>query len=65
MTASINSVAPHDLHWIVVPPGGTDDLYIIATITVIVATVLFGVLFFWLHSLPDRLGRRAVRANGW
>jgi hypothetical protein len=28
---------------------------------VIVATVLLGVLFFWLHSLPERMGHRKLQ----
>jgi hypothetical protein len=61
MTASINPLAPHDLPWFVTAPGGTDGLYIITTIIVVVATVLLGVLFFWLHSLPERMGHRKLQ----
>lgn len=61
MSASINPLAPHDLPWFVTAPGGTDVLYIITTIVVIVATVLLGVLFFWLHSLPERMGHRKLQ----
>jgi hypothetical protein len=28
---------------------------------VIVATVLLGVFFFWLHSLPERMGHRKLQ----
>lgn len=61
MTASINPLAPHVLPWFVTAPDGTDSLYIITTVIVVVATVLLGVLFFWLHSLPERMGHRKLQ----
>ena len=61
MSAAVNPLAPHDLPWFVTPPGGTDGLYIVTTIIVIAATVLLGVLFFWLHSLPERMGHRKLQ----
>ena len=61
MSVSVNPLAPHDLPWFVTPPGGTDGLYIVTTIIVIAATVLLGVFFFWLHSLPERMGHRKLQ----
>jgi hypothetical protein len=61
MSASINPLAPHDLPWFVTAPGATDGLYVVTTVIVIVATVLIGVLFFWLHSLPERMGHRKLQ----
>ena len=61
MSASINPLAPHVLPWFVTPPGGTDGLYVFTTILVIVGCVLIGVLFFWLHSLPERMGHKKLQ----
>jgi len=36
-------------------------LYVITTLVVVVATVLLGVLFFWLHSLPERMGHKKLQ----
>ena len=36
-------------------------LYVIATIMVIVSVLLIGVLFFWLHSLPERMGHKKLQ----
>lgn len=46
----------------VTPPGGTDGLYIVTTIMIIVTTDLLGALFFWLHFLPGRMEHRVIRA---
>ena len=61
MSASVNPLAPHDLPWFVTAPGATDGLYVVTTIVVIAATVLLGVFFFWLHSLPERMGHRKLQ----
>lgn len=61
MSQSVNPLAPHDLPWFVTAPGATDGLYVVTTIVVIAATVLLGVFFFWLHSLPERMGHRKLQ----
>lgn len=61
MSSSVNPLAPHSLPWFITAPGATDGLYIVTTIVVIAATVLLGVFFFWLHSLPERMGHRKLQ----
>src|SRR5262245_40430034 len=56
-----HSAAPEHPPWFVTGPGATDTLYIITTIVVIVAVLLLGVLFFWLHSLPERMGHKKLQ----
>ena len=53
--------APEHLPWFVTAPGATDVLYIITTILVVVSVILLGVLFFWLHSLPERMGHKKLQ----
>ncbi len=60
-SATVNPLAPHDLPWFITPPGQTDTLYVATTLIVIIATVLLGVFFFWLHSLPERMGHRKLQ----
>lgn len=60
-TESMNPLAPHVLPWFITAPGGTDVLYIITTLVVIAMVVLLGVGFFWLHSLPERMGHRKLQ----
>jgi hypothetical protein len=53
--------ASHHLPWFLTAPGESDTLYTITTI-VVVATVLgLGVVFFRLHSLPERLGHKKLQ----
>ena len=61
MTESINPLAPHDLPWFVTAPGSTDVLYVITLLVVIGIVVFLGVAFFWLHSLPKRMGHRKTQ----
>ena len=61
MSATQNPLAPHVLPWFVTPPGGTDTLYIITTVIVILSVVMLGVFFFWLHSLPERMGHKKLQ----
>ncbi len=38
-----------------------DALLVAAAITLVVAVLLLGVMFFWLHSLPERLGHKKLQ----
>lgn len=53
--------APHHLPWFITAPGQTDILYVITTILVVGTVLALGVLFFWLHSLPERLGHKKLQ----
>ena len=61
MSATQNPLAPHVLPWFITPPGGTDGLYVATTIIVIISVVMLGVFFFWLHSLPERMGHKKLQ----
>jgi hypothetical protein len=61
MSAEMNPLAPHALPWFITAPGDTDGLYVFTTIIVIISVVLIGVFFFWLHSLPERMGHKKLQ----
>lgn len=61
MAASGPSAASSHLPWFITPPGQTDTLLVIAVILLIVSVLLLGVMFFWLHSLPERLGHKKLQ----
>jgi hypothetical protein len=61
MAVSQHPAAPHFLPWFVTAPGETDVLYVITTVVVVVSVLLLGVLFFWLHSLPERMGHKKLQ----
>jgi hypothetical protein len=56
-------VAVDHLPPFVTPPGETDLLLVIMTVVLIGAVLLFGVFFFWLHSLPERLVHNATKVH--
>ncbi len=61
MTASQHPAASHTLPWFLTAPGESDVLFTF-TILMVTATVLgLGVLFFRLHSLPERLGHKKLQ----
>jgi hypothetical protein len=58
MSAEVNPAATHHMPIFITPPGQTDVLTVITAIFLLVAVVAFGLLFFRLHSLPERLAHR-------
>jgi multisubunit Na+/H+ antiporter MnhF subunit len=56
-----NPAAPHHIPWFVPSPDGSDPLLVGTALIVLGATVLIGVLFFVLHSLPERLGHKKLQ----
>jgi hypothetical protein len=62
MAASEQAAAgAHHLPWFITAPGQTDTLYVITTVLVVGTVALLGILFFWLHSLPERLGHKKLQ----
>jgi hypothetical protein len=61
MSANTNPLVPHDLPWFMTGPGNVDVLFISVTVIVGVAVVLLGVTFFWLHSMPERMGHKKLQ----
>jgi hypothetical protein len=53
--------ASHHLPWFLTAPGDSDILFTITTIVVIATVLGLGVLFFRLHSLPERLGHKKLQ----
>lgn len=61
MELTLNPAAPHSLPWFITPPGSTDVLMNFTVVLVLLAVLLIGVLFFWLHSLPERMGHKKLQ----
>jgi hypothetical protein len=55
MTTSLNPAAPHHLPIFITAPGDTDVLMVVTGIFLLVAVVTSGLLFFRLHTLPERM----------
>ena len=54
-------LASHSLPWFTPGADGSDPLFTVATLSVVAAVTLLGVLFFTLHSLPERLGHKKLQ----
>jgi hypothetical protein len=59
MDASLHPVSPHHLPMFITEPGHTDVLLVVTAIVLLACVIGFGVLFFWLHSLPERIAHKS------
>jgi len=55
MDAPLHPVASHHLPSFITPPGETDILMVITAIILAGSVLTFGIVFFRLHSLPERM----------
>jgi hypothetical protein len=53
-----HAAAKQHLPWFLTAPGDTDILMTFTTIVVVATVFGLGVIFFRLHSLPERLGHK-------
>ena len=53
--------ASHHLPWFLTAPGDSDILFTITTILLLLIVFGLGVVFFRLHSLPERLGHKKLQ----
>jgi hypothetical protein len=59
MAEPLHPAATHHLPSFITAPGETDVLMVIMAIFLAFSVLLFGVFFFWLHSLPERMAHRS------
>lgn len=61
MTAAQNPAASDHMPWFLTAPGHTDILFAFTTLMVFATILGLGVVFFRLHSLPERLGHKKLQ----
>jgi hypothetical protein len=61
MSPAQHAAASHHLPWFLTAPGDSDILFTITTIIVLLVVFGLGVVFFRLHSLPERLGHKKLQ----
>ena len=61
MEPARHAVSSHELPWFLTAPGQSDTLMTITTIVVIAVILGLGLVFFRLHSLPERLGHKKLQ----
>lgn len=59
MSDDIHPLAPHHLPPFFAGPDGSDSLFTIMVFLVVAGIILLGVLYFTLHSLPERMARKS------
>jgi hypothetical protein len=58
VAASLHPAASHHLPAFITAPGQTDVLLVITGVILLVAVLMFGIVFLRLHSLPERMAHR-------
>lgn len=61
MSDGLHPAAPHSVPWFISGPHEGDALYVMTTVSVLAAVIGLGVLFFTLHSLPERMGHKKLQ----
>lgn len=61
MAESLHPAAPHHLPSFIAAPGETDVLMVVTVLVLTVGVMLFGVLFFRLHTLPERIAHKSKK----
>src|SRR5215207_398452 len=59
MTDSHHPLASHQLPSFITAPGETDVLMVVMAVIMAVSILGFGILFFRLHTLPERMAHRS------
>jgi hypothetical protein len=63
MTELLHPAASHHLPSFITAPGETDVLMVIMGIFLALAVLMFGILFFRLHTLPERIAHKSKRVQ--
>jgi hypothetical protein len=57
--AQLHPEAAHNLPSFIAAPGDTDVLMVVTGLFLVFAVLMFGVVFFRLHSLPERIAHKS------
>lgn len=61
MSVSLHPAAPHDLPAFIAAPGEPDILMAVMAVFLVVAVLAVGLLFFRLHTLPERMAHKSQK----
>ena len=59
MEEALHSLAPHQLPVFLPGPDGSDILFTVVVVMMIVMVIAFGVIYFSLHALPEKIAHGA------
>ena len=54
----LHPAAPHHLPSYITPPGETDVLMVVTGVILLLSVLMFGSIFFRLHTMPERMAHR-------
>lgn len=61
MTSAANPAATDHIPWFLSSPDGSDGLLTVVAVILAVSIFGIGVVFFKLHSLPERMGHKKLQ----
>src|SRR5215467_9671248 len=61
MADSLNPAAPHHFPAFITAPGETDVLMVVMAVILALCVLGFGILFFRLHTLPERMAHKSKK----
>ena len=61
MAQSLHPAATHDLPAFITAPGETDVLMVAMAVILLLAVVMFGLVFLRLHTLPERMAHKSQK----
>ena len=61
MADAIHPAATHDMPAFITAPGDTDVLMVAMALTLVLATLGFGLVFLRLHTLPERIAHKSKK----
>lgn len=61
MSTALHPAAPHVLPFFLPSAEGSDPLFVVACITLLVSVLVVGVLFLRLHTLPERMAHKSQK----
>jgi hypothetical protein len=63
MTGSLHPAASDHLPSFITAPGETDVLMVVMSVFLVLAVLMFGVLFLHLHTLPERIAHKSKKVQ--
>jgi hypothetical protein len=63
MAAPLHQAATEHLPSFITPPGETDTLMVVTAAILAVSILMFGILFFRLHNLPEQMAHKSKKAQ--
>ncbi|MCP8937925.1 hypothetical protein NK718_05310 [Alsobacter sp. SYSU M60028] len=61
MPDKLHPMATEHLPIFIPAPGGTDVLMVVVGVFLVAVVLLVGLLFFWLHTLPERMAHKGKK----